>query len=389
MSRPFAELGSRKSKHHRPYKSRQPRRIRSADKTPADLPCLHRGEQIDTRPCNTCGGNKGKPQAVYACAVHGECTMHQRIKRDHTNKPIHACVGCDDQQPTATVPPQVVGISSTLPRGRRTRYECDVLIPYYRKLKWLPATVEAIASQMDVITHIHLINDQSPEDDTVARRELSHLPRLYWYRNRENIGPYRSYHNVWDRLQTTTVAIQDADDFPLPHRLWRACQALDEHQADIYGAAMEQSLDVTAAGDDPVRNYVQKQPILASGPKSKMYPYGILINGTMAARREAVERINGFADSHCGADTEFVTRAHAAGLRVVHDSAVVAVRRVHPTSLSRGGPHGVGSDSRKQRVEEWLQRYQRFATAGPNFDFRQFGSLDRAQPQETILEHVQ
>ena len=90
------------------------------------------------------------------------------------------------------------------------------------------------------------------------------------------------------------------------------------------------------------------------------------------------------SDVHCGADTEFITRAHAAGLRFVHDSAVVAVRRVHPSSLSRGGPHGIGSASRNQRIADWLERYERFDQAGPGFDFRQFGALDRARPEETI-----
>jgi hypothetical protein len=58
----------------------------------ADLTCSHRGEQVDEVQCLTC---RGRVMAkVFACAVHGRCTMFAKpIDR------IKACRSCADRKP--------------------------------------------------------------------------------------------------------------------------------------------------------------------------------------------------------------------------------------------------------------------------------------------------
>jgi len=282
--------------------------------------------------------------------------------------------------------PRVVRGVTRIPAGERPTYECDVVIPYYRGLRWLPQTLEAVLAQNFVECHVHLINDHSPEDDTAIRRAFRGYRNLYWYRNQENIGPYRSYHQVWTRLKTDFFAIQDADDIPLPNRLWRALQALHETGAEIYGAAMEQMLSPeTPTSRRTVRHYVCNLPITYSGVSGRYYPKGNLINGTMVCRCETFERLNGFAGGHHGAcDVEFITRARYAGCRVCIDNSVVAIRRVHHTSLSRGSPHGVNSATRRTAVREWMRRYRLYEQATAEFDFAPFGALHEADPSRTM-----
>jgi len=56
------------------------------------MPCLHRGEALETGTCNACG-MRGQPFAVYACAVHGKC-MLRRFRNDRPD--LKVCANCHD-----------------------------------------------------------------------------------------------------------------------------------------------------------------------------------------------------------------------------------------------------------------------------------------------------
>ena len=57
--------------------------------TPADFPCIHRGNVIDRRECQLCGA-RGKLFDVHACAVRGACSVQTR------ERGLQACVACED-----------------------------------------------------------------------------------------------------------------------------------------------------------------------------------------------------------------------------------------------------------------------------------------------------
>lgn len=54
--------------------------------------CIHRGEQTRTIECKLCGG-RVDPVPVYACTLHGECTL----RRTKAGKEI-SCSRCDDRR---------------------------------------------------------------------------------------------------------------------------------------------------------------------------------------------------------------------------------------------------------------------------------------------------
>ena len=59
---------------------------------PEDFPCLHRLAILDqTRLCNLCGLEKGKPFEVFGCSLHGECS----VGRKHSK--VRNCVACSDR----------------------------------------------------------------------------------------------------------------------------------------------------------------------------------------------------------------------------------------------------------------------------------------------------
>lgn len=63
---------------------------RSATATPPDrrLPCVHRGEVVRTVLCQTCPRAAKREVNVYACAMHGECTIY---RNEHNTKACSKC----------------------------------------------------------------------------------------------------------------------------------------------------------------------------------------------------------------------------------------------------------------------------------------------------------
>ncbi len=57
------------------------------------LACIHRGPELRQEPCDTCGG--GTRIKIFACAIHGECQLDDKIKG------VKFCGACADlRQPT-------------------------------------------------------------------------------------------------------------------------------------------------------------------------------------------------------------------------------------------------------------------------------------------------
>ena len=64
-----------------------------ASRKSVDLACVHRGEQVSTVGCATCGG--GTTQIpVFACAIHEDCTL----TRD-AGGGTAICAKCQDRSP--------------------------------------------------------------------------------------------------------------------------------------------------------------------------------------------------------------------------------------------------------------------------------------------------
>ena len=53
------------------------------------LACVHRGPELRKEPCETCGG--GVRIKVFACAIHGECQLDDKIAG------VAQCAGCQER----------------------------------------------------------------------------------------------------------------------------------------------------------------------------------------------------------------------------------------------------------------------------------------------------
>ncbi|MBT5149504.1 MAG: glycosyltransferase [Candidatus Peribacter sp.] len=252
---------------------------------------------------------------------------------------------------------------------------CDVVIAYHEPaIPYLATAIDSILNQQDAQCYIHLVADAVPEEKAEAIRQMYvDAPNMFFYRNEETLGPYRSFHSVFDSLKTDYIAVQDSDDIALPHRIWHSVTALQKSQCKIFGGAMENFIDWRSNDSQSPNSYLEEQGQIArSGIQEDYCPSGRVNNPTMVVAKSAFEELNGFADWYCGADNEFVERAHQAGVPVHFSDAVVVLRRLHKNSMVQNEDTGMHTNFQEKSARRLRDRYLQF-TEG--FDPKPFGSL--------------
>ena len=260
----------------------------------------------------------------------------------------------------------------------------DVVTPFSEAdERFLPGSANSILMQVNVKPVLHLVADGF-EPGPVARQLVELNPgRVKLYRNEENIGPYCSVMRVWDRMESDWYAVQDADDFSLPHRLQDAVHTLKERGAGLFGGAQEQGLDAGDMGDgdefslEHATGDSKNSPYQFSGELAFITaPKTLVLHPTFVCNREDFEGMNGYAGWRSGADCEFSTRAFmcpAFGVEVRPHLHVI--RRLRAASLSHSFEFG-----KDRSYNEWLQREMvtRFASFNSGkVNWSRYGELNR------------
>src|SRR5262249_43854792 len=112
---------------------------------------------------------------------------------------------------------------------------CDVVLPFHGHLDYVREALEGLLEQEGADAVIHLVDDASREDTEPFLRYWASDRRVRTYRNECNVGPFVSFNNVSAYRETGLLAVQDADDVSLPHRLRTAGNALRLADADVFG----------------------------------------------------------------------------------------------------------------------------------------------------------
>jgi hypothetical protein len=259
--------------------------------------------------------------------------------------------------------------------------ECDVVLPFRGHLGFVAESLPSVLEQSGAEAIVHLIDDDTPGGAEELFRFWGSHPRVRLYRNRRNLGQFTSFNNVFPYLETDLVAIQDADDISLPHRLHLAGNHLRLADADIFGGGFEtfaygNDRDGTRRLGHPARD---QPPPWASRYPRRFERSHFLQNTTAVFRKGAFESLRGFSDygdvdrNKCGLDTEFFVRAHHAGCRFAVTRDVVVRYRWHPESVTRNAETGWGTDPRAWATAENDRRFHLYHR-GP-FDPRALGSL--------------
>jgi hypothetical protein len=100
----FAHVGAKRRRKPAPSPGRaQKKAKRKPDKTPAEPPCIFRGNGIAANvKCVPCSSGGRSSTEVFVCAVHFRCTMHNVSLRE--GKRLEACVTCDERREPLQLP---------------------------------------------------------------------------------------------------------------------------------------------------------------------------------------------------------------------------------------------------------------------------------------------
>ena len=257
----------------------------------------------------------------------------------------------------------------------------DVILPYASDyVRWLPACLRTLASQVDVHPIVHLIADGVPPEIDPGPALAEQYPCVRLYRNADGpIGPYISFNRIVAGGHATTgrLAVADADDLYFCDRLAHSLNRI-RRGADVVGGSMVSFIDPQQKGDPALDEALKRKRYRFSGNTVQGVCRVRVMNSTMVLRYETFVALNGFEPWLHSADIEFVNRAEAAGAVIHEDRRFFACYRVHRGSLTQRPTTGIDTPERERKNTVTRQRFAEIETG--TFDPLAHGGLDAADP---------
>ncbi|TWU08249.1 glycosyltransferase family 2 protein [Stieleria varia] len=259
----------------------------------------------------------------------------------------------------------------------------DVVLPFRNALDQVAQSLDALLAQTGADVVIHLVDDWSSDDVSGLFDRYRDHPNIRFYRNRENLGPFASFNNIALRAETGFIAVQDADDISLPHRIARSVQLLLQTGADMIGSRSElfgevDLVPLVAHDCETDQHGVTRYYRNSRYPKRHLSGY-FLENPTLVMRVDTFRSLGGYGDfgggprNRTGVDTDFQLRAHFARAAITVTRDALVRYRVHGQSATQHSESGFGSQANAESHAEVRRRFERYCTG--TFDPRWFGAL--------------
>lgn len=332
----------------------------SANDTPAEANCsvIRRATLADTRDLLSTNLDE---------IVHGMSAVLNR--------------SAGDREGAVELPEQVDVFSSNHFRSQ-PRVACDVVLPFHGQLEFVEEAIQSVLDQQHAELVIHLVDDSSPCDTREFLRRWSAFDsRIRTYRNSENIGQFSTFNNVTAFAETDYIAVHDADDLSLQHRIAWSVETLQLADCDFFAAGVEIFGDVPNEKADGLSNSMSHER-----PARRCSRYPVLKhvgyfaeNPTLVMRRTAFVELGGFADfgdrlaNRASLDTEFQARSFLAGARWAISRKTLLRYRLHETSATQNTISGWGSPAR-EKANQILEERSKVFLRG-RFEPKMFGSL--------------
>jgi hypothetical protein len=261
------------------------------------------------------------------------------------------------------------------------------VLPFHGLLDFAGEAMQSLVAQEHADVVVHLIDDASPESTDSFLRYWSSHPQVRVYRNLENLGQFTSFNNVSKFFETDLVAVQDADDVSLPHRISSGGEVLRLSGADFYGAAVE--LFGNGDSHSAVPDHTSSPDSAPDGSiRRSFHPskhsQHFVKNPTAMFRVAMFRRLGGFADfgdalaNRTGLDTEFQQRCLYSGVDFAISRMAVVRYRIHHGSATNNNLTGWGSPARVRANCQIAQRVRIYQNAH-RIEPRLFGAIGRHQ----------
>jgi glycosyltransferase involved in cell wall biosynthesis len=197
----------------------------------------------------------------------------------------------------------------------------SVVIPAWNAARFIGPAIASILAQPAPPETIIVVDDGSTDDTAEAAAACGAGVKVV---RQENAGPGAAT-NAGARLVTTPlIAFNDADDLWLPEKMALQTARLARDDLELVFGHVHLTRD---------------GPAVETGARRPMWTRTTMLMRTASFRRTGALR--DMPGLH-GDMIEWVDRARYLGVRMAMMDEVVAIRRVHPASLTyrRGGEHG-------------------------------------------------
>ena len=204
-----------------------------------------------------------------------------------------------------------------------------VLIGAYNSGATLREAIDAVLAQTVADLELLVLDDGSEDDSAaIAERAAAQDPRVQVLRMGANVGISRSLNAGIEAARASVIAVQDADDVSLPHRLDRQLSLLATRaEIAVVGSRMR---EVDEAG----RELRPRTAFAAGDVRPVLMRFNPIPNTSAAFRRDAVLAVGGY-DPRYRYAMEYDLWLRLAERHVVHalDEAL-AIRRMSRTNVA-------------------------------------------------------
>lgn len=207
----------------------------------------------------------------------------------------------------------------------------SVVMPTYNYGRFIHDAVSSILGQTCGRLELIVVDDASTDETVQLLRQLRD-PRLSIIEREENsCSGVLARNDGMRQAQGTYIAVADADDVSLPHRLDLQMRCLEDRQLDFVGGGV---VPVDPSGQTAGREVI-KPDIGTSGAYRAALLTGKtpLLHQTMLFRRAVLDRLDGYGPFLSSGDTEFLMRA-SRYFRFGNVEEVVVRARKHATSVT-------------------------------------------------------
>lgn len=244
------------------------------------------------------------------------------------------------------------------------RVRVDVVMPFHGNLEYVDQAVISIIEQEQADVTLHLVDDASPGDGESRLRRWSGQAQVRLYRNRQNIGQFLTVNNLVPYFETNYLAIMDADDVAVPHRLTAQINLMRATGAALGGTRM--------------RLFGAEQEWAPAGRNGRVwvrrgrrywnasYPHEIgrhyLPHTSIVMTKQSFLELNGYTDfghvdkNKTANDTDLLYRYYFGGYDIVYTvDSLVLVRR-HAQSCTQNEMTGWATTARGWAAREVERR---------------------------------
>jgi glycosyltransferase involved in cell wall biosynthesis len=220
----------------------------------------------------------------------------------------------------------------------------SVIIPNYNTAEYISETLDSVLSQSFTSFEVIVINDASPDSDTLKRVIAPYLGRITFIDKSVNEGTSVTRNRAVETARAETIAFLDADDIWHPTFLEELIGFMEKGDFDVAYADAELFGTPRLNGKTLLPNNPAEGPItreLLIGGKCQILPSGTLI------RKRVFEAVGGFdPEISRTEDFDLWMRLMFSGARFGYLLKVLFKFRIRPES---------GSGDSLQRIERCIE----------------------------------